>query len=140
MTTGDWELRTLHGIDESSGWIYFSGTERSYIGLDVYRVKLDGSGMKRLTERAGTPPVDVQPRLHARSSTRGATRARRRRSGCTRRTASSVRLIHESKIAALATLALAKPELLQVKTRDGFVMEAMLIKPPEHRSRRASIR
>ena len=39
--------------------------------------------------------------------------------------------MHESKIPALAELRTVKPEFLQVKTRDGFVMEAMLIKPSD---------
>ena len=30
-------------IDEKNGFVYFSGTERSPTGLDVYRVKLDGT-------------------------------------------------------------------------------------------------
>ncbi len=40
-----------------------------------------------------------------------------------------IRVIHESKIPQLADYRTSKPELLQVRTRDGFVMEAMLIKP-----------
>ena len=42
VTSGPWEVRTLYGVDETDGCIYFSGTERSAIGGDVYRVKLDG--------------------------------------------------------------------------------------------------
>ena len=42
-----------------------------------------------------------------------------------------VRLLHESKIPQLAEFKLSTPELLQVKARDGFVMEAMMIKPPD---------
>ena len=40
-----------------------------------------------------------------------------------------VRVLHESRIPQFASFALSKPELLQVPTRDGFVMEAMLIRP-----------
>ena len=40
-----------------------------------------------------------------------------------------VRVIHESNIPQLTEFKTSKPELLQVRTRDGFVMEAMLIKP-----------
>ena len=39
-------------------------------------------------------------------------------------------MIDAAPLAALAEYRLQRPELLQVKTRDGFVMEAMLIKPP----------
>ena len=42
-----------------------------------------------------------------------------------------VRLLHESQIPQLAEFKLSTPELLQVKARDGFVMEAMMIKPPD---------
>src|SRR5205823_5695946 len=48
------EMRTLHGIDESGGWVYFAGTERSPIGGDVYRIKMDGSGLQRLSAAEGT--------------------------------------------------------------------------------------
>src|SRR5262249_33812172 len=54
VTSGKWEVRTLHGVDERAGWMYFSGTERSHIGGDVYRIKLDGSGLKRLSTSEGT--------------------------------------------------------------------------------------
>ena len=48
-----------------------------------------------------------------------------------------VRVLESNKIAALGEYRLSKPEFLQVKTRDGFVMEAMMIKPPDFdRSRR----
>src|SRR2546430_12921975 len=42
-----------------------------------------------------------------------------------------VRAIEENKVEALAKYKLGKVELLHVKTRDGFPMEAMMIKPPE---------
>ena len=42
-----------------------------------------------------------------------------------------VRVIAENKVDALKQYKLGTAELLQVKTRDGFVMEAMMIKPPD---------
>jgi dipeptidyl-peptidase-4 len=44
---------------------------------------------------------------------------------------SEVRVIAENPVSVLAQYRLSKPELLQVATRDGFVMEAMMIKPPD---------
>ena len=130
VTTGKWELRTLHGVDEQSGWIYFSGTERSPIGSDVYRVRLDGSGFERLSKMAGTHDAEfsfslayfidswsdistpVQVRLY-------------------RNNGQDVRTLHENTVTAFAQYKLSTPEFVQVKTRDGFVMEAMMIKPPD---------
>jgi len=136
VTSGKWEMRTLHGVDEPQGMVYFSGTERSPIGDDVYRIKLDGSGMRRLSSAEGTHTASFSPsmayyvdtwsnvttppqtRLHAGDG-------------------SMVRVLEQNPVAALEEYRLSKPELLQVKTRDGFVMEAMMIKPPDFdRSRR----
>ena len=61
VTSGKWEMRTLHGVDESGGWVYFSGTERSPIGGDVYRIKLDGSGLRRLSTADGTHSAEFSP-------------------------------------------------------------------------------
>src|SRR5580765_193078 len=54
LTSGTWEVRNVHGVDERGGWLYFSGTERSPIGQDVYRVKLDAGGLQRLSQASGT--------------------------------------------------------------------------------------
>src|SRR6185436_19507608 len=44
---------------------------------------------------------------------------------------SEVRVIAENSVAALTQFKLSKPEFVQVTTRDAFVMEAMMIKPPD---------
>ena len=130
ITDGKWELRTVHGVDEAGGWIYFSSTAYSPIGEDVYRIRFDGSRMQRLSSRDGTHQasfnsaftlfIDVwsdvttppQTRLH-------------------RNDGSELRIIDANKVNVLDDFRLSKPEFLQVPTRDGFLMEAMLIKPPD---------
>src|SRR6185369_12142046 len=42
-----------------------------------------------------------------------------------------VRVIDENKVEALGRYRISRPEFLKVKTRDGFEMEAMMIKPPD---------
>src|SRR6185503_11588964 len=51
LTDGEWEARSLDLVDEKSdpAWVYFSGTADSPIASNLYRVKLDGTGMERLT-------------------------------------------------------------------------------------------
>ena len=130
LTTGRWELRALHGVDEKGGWLYFSGTERSPIGRDVYRVKLDGTGFSRLSQAAGTHNARFSPGFGffidraSDVSTPGQVRLHR---GDGR----NVRTLHENRVTALSDYKLSKPEFVQVTTRDGFVMEAMMIKPPD---------
>lgn len=59
VTAGDWQVRTVPLIDEKNGWVYFTGTKDGHLGSNLYRVKLDGSGLKRLTEGVGTHNVKI---------------------------------------------------------------------------------
>jgi dipeptidyl-peptidase-4 len=130
VTDGRWEVRSVYGVDEASGTVFFGGTERSHVGNDVYRVKLDGSGLTRLSGPAGSHGATFSPSfthyIGTWSDLTTPTQTRLHKAD-----GSEVRVIERNEIAALAQYRLAKPELLQVKTRDGFVMEAMMIKPPD---------
>ena len=91
ITSGEWEVRSVNGIDQNGGWIYFSGTERSVLGSDVYRIKLDGTGRQRLTSAPGTHYAAFSPgrslfldsakRRHHAASSAIASRRRQRASG-----------------------------------------------------------
>jgi dipeptidyl-peptidase 4 len=130
VTNGEWEARTLYGVDEANGWVYFAGTERSAIGGDVYRVRLDGSGLERLSRPEGTHSAVFNPSftryLGTWSSITTPPQLRLHRAD-----GSEVRMVHENPIPALADYRLSRPEFVQVPTRDGFLMEALLIKPPD---------
>ena len=128
LTQGDWEVRSVHGVDEAKGLVYFSGTERSVLGSDTYVVGLDGTGLKRLTDREGTHNVtfstDHSHFVDAWSDLWTPTQVRLFKNDGT-----LVRAMDENKVESLARYATSKPELLTVQTRDGFDMNAMLIKP-----------
>ena len=130
VTDGDWEARTLHGVDESAGWIYFSGTERSPIGGDVYRVGLDGTALTRLSETEGTHAARFNPSLTHYIDTWSdlVTPPQARLHGVD---GAVVRVIDANPVGALRDYALSQPELLQIPNRDGFLMEALMIKPPD---------
>jgi dipeptidyl-peptidase-4 len=131
VTSGTWEARDLRGIDEKNGWVYFTGTERSAIGADEYRVRLDGSGLERLTKASGSHSARFNPSftrfIEHWSDATTPTQVRLDRSDGT-----EVRVIDKNEVPALAEYRLSKPEFLKVRTVDGcFEMEAMLIKPPD---------
>lgn len=126
VTSGEWEVRDLHGT--SGTWAYFSGTERSHIGQDVYRIRLDGTGLQRLSNEAGTHSATFNPSLTHYvgkwSDVRTPDQVRLHASD-----GKVVRMIEENRVAVLSEYELPNVEFLQVKTRDGFPMEAMMIKP-----------
>jgi len=130
ITEGKWEVRSIEGVDEANGFIYFTSTEHSHIAPHAYRIKLDGTGLTRITAAEGSHRIDLSPAsnyfidvwndLNTPSQIRLHDAAGK-----------LVRVIAENKVDALKQYKLGAPELLQVKTRDGFVMEAMMIKPPD---------
>jgi dipeptidyl-peptidase-4 len=130
ITSGRWDIRTLYGLDEATGSIYFSAAERSPIGVDIYRVKLDGTGFTRLSQAAGTHRAAFNPSythyLDTWSDLTTPTQMRLHRAD-----GSELRVVEANPVKALAEYRLSTPEFLQVKARDGFVMEAMMIKPPD---------
>jgi dipeptidyl-peptidase-4 len=128
VTRGAWEARTLHGVDAANDFIYFSGTERSVLGGDVYRVRLDGTGLQRLSAAAGTHDATFNPSFtqYLDSFSDVETPAR---ISLERNDGSRVRVVDANEPATLRQYRLSKPEFVQIRTRDGFVMEALLIKP-----------
>ena len=123
-------MRNLHGPDENNGWIYWSGTAHSPIRQDVYRVRFDGSNLTRLSGQEGTHRAVFNPSfshyLNTYSSLRLPPQISVHESNGTR-----VRFIDRNQPTTLNKYELAEPEFLQVTTRDGFVMEALMIKPPD---------
>ncbi len=136
ITRGEWEVRAFHGLDEESGWLYFSATERSPIGLDVYRARLGGGGWERISEQPGQHLARFNPQLtlylDTWSDIRTPPQSRLHAAG-----GRLLRTVDANPSPRLAELNLPQPEFLQVPTRDGFTMEAMLIRPldfdPERR-------
>ena len=130
VTDGSWEVRELHGVDEKGGWVYFSGTERSPVGSDVYRVRLDGSGLSRLSAADGTHQARFNPSLTSYLDTWSdiATPPSRMLHAAD---GSETQVIDANDTTPLDQYRLAVPELLQVTNRDGFEMEALMIRPPD---------
>ncbi len=69
ITSGDWPVRDIQYVDEREGTVYFSASGRE-AGEDIYnrhlyRVKLDGSGLKLLTPEPGDHdfPAVVEPEV-----------------------------------------------------------------------------
>jgi len=128
VTNGNWEVSELHGVDEKNGWIYFASTERTHLGSDADRIKLDGSGFQRLTEKAGTHSAKFSPSfayfVDNWSDLFTPNQARLHRAD-----GSVVKVVDENLAAALNDYNLPRPEFLQVKARDGVMLDALIIKP-----------
>ena len=130
LTSGKWEVRNVYGVDEKNGWVYFSATKDSHIAENVYRVRLTGGEPERLTQGDGWHAASFNKTfthfVENWSDAATPTQTRLRNAD-----GSLLRAINENKVDVLREYKLSSPEFLKVKTRDGFEMEAMMIKPPD---------
>jgi dipeptidyl-peptidase 4 len=130
ITTGRWEVRTFFGVDEANNVAYFSSAERNPVATDIYRIGLDGTALTRLSQGGGTNRAIFNPNftqyVGVWSNVTTPTQVRLHRAD-----GSEIRVIDANPVPVLAEFKPSTPEFVQVKTRDGFVMDGMLIKPPD---------
>jgi len=56
-----WVRKAITGVDEKNGWIYFTALEKSSLEKHLYRIRMDGSRMKRLTAGDGAHGISMSP-------------------------------------------------------------------------------
>jgi dipeptidyl-peptidase 4 len=145
LTKGDWEVSAIDAVDETAGLIYFTATEKSPMERHLYRVGLDGSGFRRITNEAGTHAVNFAPSAGSPPGVNGASGASTSVSAFTdtysntmnpprqdlvRPDGSRIAVLNENKVLELASYDLSPVEFLEVKTHDGAMLNAWMIKPP----------
>jgi dipeptidyl-peptidase-4 len=130
LTEGPWQVASIELIDEKNGWVYFHANKENSAALDLYRVRLDGRGLVRLTKEPGSHRTQVSPGgtcfIDAHSS--AATLARQ---DLYRTDGTFVRNIDQGSTPELAEYVLGKKELFTIPTEDGFELPAYWILPPD---------
>jgi dipeptidyl-peptidase 4 len=130
ITNGNWDVRSIDGVDEGKGTVYLNATEHSFIANHEYAIKLDGTGLRRITMTDGNHRASFNSNtsvfIDTWSDVNTPTQVRLYDVG-----GKVVRVVDENRVDALPRYKLGKVEFLTVKTRDGVPMEAMMIKPPD---------
>jgi dipeptidyl-peptidase 4 len=130
LTTGDWEVVALQGVDENKGVVYFTSTEKSPMERQLYRVGLDGSGFSRVTRRDGTHSITLNPvgDKYLDTYSNAMTPPRQDLYAID---GSLLTTISENVVPELASYHLSTVEFLSVPAHDGRVQfNAFMIKPP----------
>eukprot|EP01130_Rhizamoeba_saxonica_P011384 TRINITY_DN4732_c0_g1_i1.p2 TRINITY_DN4732_c0_g1~~TRINITY_DN4732_c0_g1_i1.p2 ORF type:complete len:695 (-),score=171.05 TRINITY_DN4732_c0_g1_i1:4202-6265(-) len=60
LTKRDWDVDSIIGVDEVNQYVYFYGKE-IVLEKHVYRIKLDGSNLEKITEEPGVYDVKYSP-------------------------------------------------------------------------------
>lgn len=137
VTSGSWELSSglfvpdaVQHIDEKNGWVYFLATKDSPLAANLYRVKLDGTHMERLTRERGDHHIRVSPKgeFFVDSWSHFAAPAQVRLCDAS---GSAVRTLDTNPVYEIEEYRLGTAELVKIPMPDGFVLEGSLFKPPD---------
>jgi dipeptidyl-peptidase-4 len=129
LTSGEWEVRELHGTDPDGRFAFISATEHSPIEEHVYRVALADGAFERLSGRAGTHSARFNPTYEL-FLDRWSDIATPPQLLLTDAEGNELRVVDANPAPELPSTELGEVSFLQVPARDGYLMEAMLIKPP----------
>lgn len=128
LTSGDWEIDSLIGVDEAGGWLYFYAKKDSFIDQLVYRVGLDGSAVEKLSERRGWYDWDMSPdrtqvvQVWSDASTPPVITLREP-------AGKKERVLLRNQLTGLEKYAVPNPEFFQFETDDGITLNGYMIKP-----------
>jgi dipeptidyl-peptidase-4 len=121
-------VRNLYGV--GNGYAYFSATKDSDIAENIYRVPLAGGEVERISKGDGWHSAVFNSKftMYAESWSDVMHPVQTRLFNSD---GSLIRVINENKVDALNDYKLGRPEFMTVRTRDGFEMNALLIRPPD---------
>jgi len=130
ITKGEWNAQQIEHIDEENGWIYFTGTRDSHIAGNLYRVKIDGGKIKRLTKAPGDHRTNISPngRYFIDTWSNDSTPAKVTLYGIN---GQKIRMLDTNPVYERHEYQFGTYEQFQIETLDGFLLEASLIKPPD---------
>ncbi|APW63002.1 DPP IV N-terminal domain-containing protein [Paludisphaera borealis] len=128
ITEGPWEVRAIQHVDADSGWITFTGTKDAPMATQLYRVK-PGGPVERLTSGTGSYQTEFSPkgRYYLATWSDLTTPSQSKLFTADGR---FVRTIDTNPVYKLKEYRFGARERLQIPARDGFVLEAELILPP----------
>jgi dipeptidyl-peptidase-4 len=125
LTQGDFEVLGVNAVDEGQGLVYFTCTKDDPRQRQIYSVKLNGSGLQRVSQEDGTHDTTfaADGRHYVDEFSTIATPPRI--STCS--TPGSCKSVWESH--SVADFRLATPKFLEFKTDDGTTLYGKLLLP-----------
>jgi dipeptidyl-peptidase-4 len=135
LTSGEWQVDALQGVDEESGDVYFTATKDGVTERHLYAVPLAGGEVRRLTEDAGTHTVKVSKNGRSFVDRHGALgvpptvrlRSCAERDG--RKAGEVLATLHDRRDPRIDALGLEPPELVTVPAHDGTELFGLYYRP-----------
>ena len=128
LTSGDWEVEAIVGVDEARRRVYFTSTQESPTERHLYSVGFDGTGKERLTKGAGTHAISMSPNAACYADDYSSLGTPRQRT-FHKSDGSEVRAFHTADPPASEEFEILPTQIVQVKATDGTQLYGRMIKP-----------
>jgi dipeptidyl-peptidase-4 len=130
ITKGNWDVVSLQGIDEKTKTVFYTASESTATEKDIYSVKLDGTGKKKISTEKGTHSPEFSTGMKYYINTYSAANtppfiAIYDAAG------KQIRVLenNEALVKKMAEFDMGKKELFLFKTSEGVELNAWMIKP-----------
>jgi dipeptidyl-peptidase-4 len=127
LTSGNWEVEQIQGVDPVNGRIYFTSSEDSPLERQLYAMDADGSNKRRISSGSGTHAVSLSTTA-AWYMDDFSSLQERPRSTLHRSDGSVVRVFREA-VTSPDEPELLPTEIVNLKASGGTVLYARMIKP-----------
>ena len=128
LTSGNWEVDNIEGIDEEHGRVFYTSSEQSPLERQLYVINLDGSGKTRLTQGEGTHSPSLSPTAVYYLDNYSGLHAMPRGTLC-KSDGTEVRVYREPDPTQSNEYDILPTEMTTVKADDGTTLYARLIRP-----------
>ncbi|MBD2723066.1 S9 family peptidase [Hymenobacter armeniacus] len=132
LTKGNWEITAINGFDPKSGFVYYTSTEGSPLQRHLYRINLQGTGKKRISEAGGgNDAVNMSPdtqyflNTHSSNGVPAVVSLRQGSTGNLVKTLEDNAKLRQT----LTQYDLGKLEFITFKTSEGTELNASMLKP-----------
>jgi len=128
LTSGNFEVDKILGVDETNKQIYFTSNERSTINSDLHSVNYETGKRNRVTEAKGTHGVNLSPNhkyfidRYSNANLIGSTYLYNT-------SGEKIRDLVVNDMATFQDYSLSPVEFFRFKTTDGVELDASIIKP-----------
>jgi len=130
LTDGDWSVLSISLVDEKTKTVYFTAEKDPTTEVHLYRVKLNGTKLEKLTRTPGTHYAQVAPGGTYFLDTFSNLDTPSRKDLC-RSDGALVRTLDQSRTPLLDEYALGKREIFTITTDDGWKLPASWVLPPD---------
>ncbi|KAD5961201.1 hypothetical protein E3N88_12674 [Mikania micrantha] len=136
ITQGDWMVEQIVGVNEASGYIYFTGTLDGPLECHLYRAKLfpqnELESPVKLTSGKGKHLVVLDHQMQKFADVHESLDSPPKVSLCSLHDGSLIMSLYEQQTSTLVTvkkLQLEPPKIFQIQAKDGTVLYGALYKP-----------